>query len=993
MSMSFKSQAQMTQIVSSLQVSDSAYGQCVPYAWGHVRAPQKLIFWANLQYQTGGKKQSKSGAVTYTVNADMLFGYGPMEGVASIWQNQTWWYVNYGAQGFTATGTVSSLSFTISNNTSTVVMIMGVGFVVSYSETYNDYGGYNVTRSLTVSGSSILPLYNNTFPAPNYGQWANANLPFAEYNGTYGSDTGTVFFPTGATNPQIIVYYCEVGGSDQPTSTNGGKKGGGGVPIQQPGLTFERILGQGSSGNPQTFQEFSGSGGSNIPLGSTPELPFLNFELKALFGLGNSAPVASFDPSTGGYTPATTSGDCCPADIMIDIITSGNRFDYATLGSPPYIIWQHGLNFTSFVGSTDLEYAYSRYGGILADDSTLWNGGASLGLNAVRDYCMAYGIFISGVLDSQTTTADFLTQMCRVANCAPVWDGAALNFIPYCEVSAYGNGYSYVAPTASGPIFTLTNDHFLPRQDKSPVEWNRKRPSPIFNSIQIGFRDATQQFNSNYVLISDTMDIAVQGPMPGSQENHDYITNGNIAQAIGWGLLRRNLTTERQEVTFSLPAYWETMLTPMDLVELYDGTQQQPIGNLGSTPVPFRIKTIEIAVNKDTGKRQMDLTAEPFIYGGSTPLAPTSTGSPGSSGGGGGGGGAPPGSVNAPIFIESIPALNTAGPQLWICLCGSAAAYGGAYVWLSIDGGSTYGAGPIGFIPGRQTMGVVYNSNYPSSPDPDNTDDLYVNLTESLGTLTSVAAGAQNAFQSLLYLAGGGTIVVNGETLTIPYELAAYQGVTLQAANEYLLSPPIRRGVYNTPIAAHNIGSPVSYLNDGAVFKMNLTESLIGVTLYFKFTAVNQTLGSQQDIGSVTAYPFTPTGLVGWNYNVGGGGGVGTPPVAGADDQTIYVAGPYTSNQQLARVTPARQLNWGVGLPNAVGTVDTNPTNPVQVTIAKNGTSVGTINVSTAGVVTFTLATAVAFNGTGDYYTLIAPATVDPTFAGLSVSLWGTRSN
>jgi hypothetical protein len=990
MSMGMKSQAQMTQIVSSLQVPDSAYGQAVPYIFGRCRVPQKLIWWSNLQYQNGGKKQAKSGSVTYTVNADMLLGYGPLEGIAAIWQNQTWWYVNYSTQAFTGSGTVSSLPFTISNNSTTVVMILGVQFAVPYSETYSDYGGYGVTRNLSLSGSAFLPLYNNLFPAPNYGTWANSGMPYAEYNSTYGDDSGTVFFPGGALNPAILVFYCEVGGSDQPPAANQGKKGGGGVPVQQPGLTFENVLGSGPSGNLQAFPEFSGCGGANIPLGSSPELPYLNFEVKGLFGLGNVSPASSFDTSTGGYTAAQGSGDCCPADVMLDIITSGNRND--ALNSSETIIWHHGLNFTQAVG-TNSEYCYARYGGILADESNLWNAGSNLGLNAVRDYCMAYGIFISGYLDSQTSAADFLTQICRVANCAPVWDGAALNFIPYCEVSNYANGFSYVAPTASGPIFALTTQHFIPQEDKSPVTWDRDRPNPIFNTLQIGFRDATQQFNSNYVIISDTMDIAVEGSMPGSQENHDYITGAPLAQAIGWGLLRRNLTIERQEFRFKLPAYWETLLTPMDLVTLYDGLPGQQ-GNL-LFPTPVRIKSIDISIDKDKGKREMSCTAEPFIYGGSVPLAPTTTGAPGTSGNGGGGGGAPPGSVNTPIFIETVPGMYTAGPQIWICVSGSGAAYGGCAIWMSVDGGATYGAGPIGVVTGRQTMGLVYNSNYPSHADPDNSDDLYVDLTESFGSLTSVSAAAQNAFASLMYLQGGGTIVVNDTTLTIPYELVAFQGVTLAATNKYECTPPIRRGVYNTPPAAHPIGNQVSYLKDGVVFAMNLTQSLIGLTLYFKFTAFNNTGGSQQQLSSATPYTFTPSGLVGWTYNAGGGGGTGTTPTqGGADDNEAYVPGPYTAGQQIAKIIPGRQLNWPAGLTGSLGVVDTNPTSAVQITITKNGTSVGTVNISTSGVVTFTLATAVSFNGIGDWWSLIAPGpTADPTFAGLSVTFYGSRTN
>ena len=314
-----------------------------------------------------------------------------MEGIASIWQNQCWWYVNYGNQEFTASGTVSSMSFAITNNSTPVVMIMGVQVAVPYSETYDDYGGFGITRNFTLSGSVLMPLYNNQFPAPNYGTWANGSLPYATYNSTYGGVSGTVTFPSPLTNPTIIVIYCEIGGSDQPSNTAGGKKGGGGIPLQQPGLTFERSLGAGASGNPQTFSEYSGIGGANIPLGASPELPFLNFEVKALFGLGNDSLASTFNPATGGYSPAVASGDCNPADIILDIITSGNRTDAITANAN--IIWQHGLSLTGAVSPNNSEFVYSRYGSILTDESTLWEGGSNLGLNAMRDYCMAYGMW------------------------------------------------------------------------------------------------------------------------------------------------------------------------------------------------------------------------------------------------------------------------------------------------------------------------------------------------------------------------------------------------------------------------------------------------------------------------------------------------------------------------------------------------------------------------------------------------------------------------
>ncbi len=988
MGLSAKSMSQYQQTFSSLQVPDSCYGMAVPYVFGHTRIAHRLIYWGNFKAGQQGGKKGKGSQTVYSANADLLLGYGPFEGLGSIWINQTWQYVLYQNQTFTGIGSASSFTFTVPSITGQFIMVMGVQLDVAFSVAFSDYGGYGITRASAVSGTGWQPLYNgySAFPAPNYGSFANAGIPYAQYNSTYGSNSVTVNFPSPVTAPVVRIYWIEIGGYNQPPASTGGKKGGGGTPIQTTGFTFERILGSGPSGNPQVFTDFSGVGGANVPLGPTPTIPYLNYEVKALYGMGNTAPVASYDPSTIGYAAATTSGDCCPADIMADIICSGNR-------SPGYTgIWQHGLGFSSFQPASNPQYAYSRYGGILADEPGLYAGGnGSLGLTAVRNYCMAYNIFISGGLDSQKSGSDFVDELCKVANCAPVWDGAALGFVPYCEVSAYGNGATYIAPTASGPLFNLTDKDFEPSDDKSPVKKTLTRAENNFNSLQVGFKDATQQFNDNYVILSDSMDIMVQGPMPGSQESYPYITSAAAAQSVGMARLRRGLTVERQEFEFSLPVYWEVILTPMDLITILEPT-------ILPNPIPVRIKTIEISVDQD-GKRKMALTAEPFLYGASAPLPAPSNGAPAINSGTPQGGNAP-GIVNTPIFIETIPALNTAGPQLWICLSGASAFYGGCAIYMSIDGGTSYN--PIGTVAGRQTQGVVYSATYPSHASPDGSNTLNVDLTQSLGALSSVSSTAQTQLQSLWYLQGGGTVVVNGQTLTIPYELGAYETANLASANKYALVPPNIRGALNTPIAAHAVGSQFSYLNDGFVFKMNLAQSMIGVTLYFKFLAFNNLLGNQQGLSSVTPYTFTPSGLVGWTYNSQGTGG--TQPTGanqgGANDLYMYVPGGYpTAGAEIWSAEPARNVTLPAGLTNSpTPSCDIASTGSVSLTINKVSggvpTAVGSINFasgSSTGTVTF--ASAVTLNGTGDYLSVLSPSPSDATFSGCRMTFWATRSN
>lgn len=840
MSHVFKSgQSTASQTYSALRVTTAQYGQPIHVPYGRTRVSSQLIYAGNFQvHNAPGKKQK--GSTYYTVNADFCMGYGPMQGIGSLWIDRSYYNGYEGAPGtsdpfsfsqtFTLAGPATSFSFTISNNPTPVTNIIGVTVQQNYSVTYNDYGG---PGSITLSGTTQLPVYNNLFPAPNNGTWANAAIPYATFNSTYANTSGTVVFPTSQSSVTFTVYYrCTAQVTGLP-------------PLTYLGIQFERQLGSGTEGSPITYPEFSGFGMVNWNMQSANVLPNFDMEPYALFGYGQHQ-------------------DVNPADIIIDLICSGS---YDALGASA--TWNHGLGLSSYNSGT--ARSYSRFGGILADEPNLWGGaspgaGTNLGLNTVRNYCQANGLAISDVLDAQDTPARYLEDLCDIANCAPVWDGVELDFIPYSEVSFYGNGASYVAPTASGPIFTLTAKNFLVGDNEPPVTVQRARAQDNYNSLPIEFTDRSNMYNVNSVTVSDAMDITTQGPMPGASKSYHWIKDSGTATQVGQVLLKRNLMVKRRTYKFKLPASWG-LLRLMDLILLNEPS-------LGAAPVPVRLT--KITENPDFS---LECEAEPFIYGASAPVIPAAVGSTTPPNNQPVDSSVDPGSVNAPIIFEAIPAISSS-PQIWFALSGSAQYYGGCHVWLSTDGGSTYNM--VGTAGGSNTMGLVYSANYPSHADPDGTDTLNVDLTESLGSLTSFTNAQRDLFQSLCLLTPGGTVTLStGQTLTIPYELIAYATANLSSANKYALPPTIRRGVFGTSIAAHNIGQSFSYLNDGFIFKLNMPQSWVGQTLYFKFTAFNIYGLQEQQLSSVTAYPFTPTGLVGWSWTpngTAGSGGSGTGP-------------------------------------------------------------------------------------------------------------------
>jgi hypothetical protein len=76
----------------------------------------------------------------------------------------------------------------------------------------------------------------------------------------------------------------------------------------------------------------------------------------------------------------------------------------------------------------------------------------------------------------------------------------------------------------------------------------------------------------------------------------------------------------------------------------------------------------------------------------------------------------------------------------------------------------------------------------------------------------------------------------------------------------------LRRAVDNAPLLGQGVdhpnGSRFAFLGPQApgIFKIGLNSIWIGQTLYFKFLAFNQFMGSVESLADAVPYPYTPLG-------------------------------------------------------------------------------------------------------------------------------------
>lgn len=435
-------------------------------------------------------------------------------------------------------------------------------------------------------------------------------------------------------------------------------------------------------------------------------------------------------------------------------------------------------------------------------------------------YCQASLIAMSLILDRQQAVGRWIEELALLTTSAVVWSGSKLKIIPYDTGSYAGNGATWTANTTAQ--YALGNDDFVYASGRDPVEVETPDVALATNWMSMEFLDGSNAYNPAIAHFSDQGLIDQYGTRTEPVvQAHEFTDVGVATAALSRMLLKKAYV--RNKYNFTLTQR-HSRLEPMDIVVLTDARS-------GLSAYPVRITEITENDNLELECVAEDLMGHPPVS-----LA-TQAGT-----------GVPldflvdPGNANDPIIFEP-PSAMTGGTLEVQLIASGGANWGGAEIFISTDGSSYASAGRI-FRGARQGL---LTASLPSHADPDTTNTLSVDLTESLGTLLSGTQADAGTFVTLCYVDG---------------ELISYETATLTATNQYDLTY-LRRGVYGTAIGTHGIGTKFGRIgpnNSNTIFTYVYPASYIGKTIYVKLVSFNIFGQALQDEASVVAYAYTLTG-------------------------------------------------------------------------------------------------------------------------------------
>jgi hypothetical protein len=297
-----------------------------------------------------------------------------------------------------------------------------------------------------------------------------------------------------------------------------------------------------------------------------------------------------------------------------------------------------------------------------------------------------------------------------------------------------------------------------------------------------------------------------------------------------------------------------------------------------------------------------------------------------------------------------------------------------------IFGPKAGGAWPAGvsLIGPQGATGLTGTSTLTGTIDPTtegNDGDVYINTT-TYDHFGPKAAGVWPAGVSLL--GADGRTVLNG---TIAPTTEGLDGdFYIDTVLDQIYGPKAA-GVWGAATdlkGADGLGVPLGGTTDQVLSKVDGTDN----NTYWATPAVALPTGGTTD--QVLAKISAADGDADWVSIVNVLGGA-----AAYDFRLTFQTAP-TASEVLERVIVAREITFTGNFANSVGLVGTNPTATFDIDVQDDAVSIGTISISTGGVITFTTTSGTdKIVAAGSELEFIAPVGADATIADVDISIAG----
>lgn len=436
-----------------------------------------------------------------------------------------------------------------------------------------------------------------------------------------------------------------------------------------------------------------------------------------------------------------------------------------------------------------------------------------------ESYVVAAGLLVSPWLDQQQDFRTFFDELMAVANCGACFTEGVLKIQPYGDTAITGNGVTYT-PNFT-PEYDLGDGDFL--DEDQPVRVTVTRLSDAWNSVDVQFTDRSNAYNVGVASAEDQGVIDSFGRRKDSPHQHNMINDSVVARTVAALELQRAVYI-RATYEFEVPAVKYDRLEPLDYVTLTST-------KAGLVRVLVRLTAIE---EDESSGGTLKCSAEQTLIGTANPPLFTS----GSGSGVGPNMNVDPGSISAPFIFNAPTSITTGGEgEVWMAVASTNVNWGGAYVYASFDG-TTYSQ--IGIISSAARYGVT-TATFASGSDPDTTNTLSVDLSTSLGVLTSAPQATADA---------------DGSLCLVGNELVDFTTATLTTTSHYNLTTYLRRGRFTTSIASHASSSNFVRLDD-SIFKYVYPPAQVGSVLHLKFASFNIYGQAVQDLSVCTDYTIT----------------------------------------------------------------------------------------------------------------------------------------